>query len=225
MKLKLNSKNKILRQEFWWVLLIEMDFYILLRRSHWTVSFGSQAQYCGSYLIKCSKSSFHFISMRTFSVASDKIPNSKAFYPKREVLIHVIEKSWLQAQQGPGVQIRLSKVGFLTTLNTLLASFSGFLWWQNSSCDFELFYLICFMPRARESSLRQRTLPSASGKKKPFSFHHLRFCHEHILGPMMMARGMWHLPGFRLNPITWPRILRATEVEEMDYEERNSSAS
>ena len=56
--------------------------------------------------------------MRTFSGASDRIPNSKAFYPKREVLIRAIEKSCLQAQLGPGVQIRLNKAGFLTTLNT-----------------------------------------------------------------------------------------------------------
>lgn len=224
MKLKLNSKNKILRQEFWWVLLTEMDFYILLRRSHRIVSFGSQAEYCGSYLIKCSKSLFHVISMRTFSVASDRIPNSKAFYARREVLIRVTEKSWLQTQQGPGVQIRLSEAGFWTALSTarfilrILVVAKQFLrLWT--------FYLICFMPRARESALRQRTLPSASGKKKPFSFHHLRFCHEHILGPRMMARGMRRLPGFPLSPITWPRISRATEVDETDHGERDSSAS
>ena len=150
----------------------------------------------------------------------------KHFIQKREVFIRVIEKSWLQAQLGPGVQIRLNKLGFLTTLNTLLASFSGFLWWQNSSCNFEPFIWSASCPgRERESSLRHRILPSASGKKKPFSSHHLRFCHEYILGPTMMARGMWHLPGFSLNAITWPRILRATDVEEMDYEEINSSAS
>ena len=82
------------------------------------MSFGSQTQYCASYLIKCSKSLFHVISVRTFSVASDRIPNSKAFYVKREVLICVTEKSWLHPQQGPGVQIRLSEAGFWTALST-----------------------------------------------------------------------------------------------------------
>lgn len=93
----------------------------------------------------------------------------KYFIQKREVLIRVIEKSWLQAQLGPGVQIRLNKLGFLTTLNTLLASFSGFLWWQNSSCNFEPFIWSASCP-GQERELPQAQNFAISLRKKETIF-------------------------------------------------------
>lgn len=110
----------------------------------------------------------HLVSMRTFSGASDRIPNSKAFYPKREVLIRAIEKSCLQAQLGPGVQIRLL-AGFLTTLNTC---------WLHSqdSCGGKTvpatLNLLSDLHHAQgeRKLLRHRTLPSASGKKETIFF-------------------------------------------------------
>lgn len=88
-----------------------------------------------------------------------------------------------------------------------------------------ILYLICSTHRAKESSLGRELFQQPQEKRKPFSFHHLRFYHEYILGPMMVARGMWHLPGFSVNPLPWPHTLKATEEKEMDNEEGNSCGS
>ena len=51
-------------------------------------------------------------------------------------------------------------------LSTMLASLSGFFWWQNGSCSFEPYIWSAPCPGEREPPQQQR-VPAVSGEKEP----------------------------------------------------------
>lgn len=111
----------------------------------------------------------YFTPYQLFQLQVVENPTPKWFIKKR-ILIHVIEKFWLQAQLDPGAQIRSNKVGLSITLSTKLASLSRFLWWQNGSGNFEPCIQSTPWPGEGEEFSQQRTVPMASGKKIYFVF-------------------------------------------------------
>ena len=110
---------------------------------------------------------FTLYQLGPFQLQVIENPAPKYFIQKKEVLIHVSEKSWLQAQLDPGVQIRSNKVGFLTTLNTMLAQDSC----GGKIVPATLNPLSDLLHAQGERELpQQRTVPAASGKKENIFF-------------------------------------------------------
>lgn len=128
---------------------------------------------------------FTLYQLGPFQLQVIENPAPKYFIQKKEVLIHVSEKSWLQAQLDPGVQIRSNKVGFLTTLNTMLAQDSC----GGKIAPATLNPLSDLLHAQGERELPSRELcQQPQQKKKTFYFHHLRFCREYSLGPTTVAK-------------------------------------
>lgn len=110
---------------------------------------------------------FTLYQLGPFQLQVIENPAPKYFIQKKEVLIHVSEKSWLQAQLDPGVQIRSNKVGFLTTLNTMLAQDSC----GGKIAPATLNPLSDLLHAQGERELpQQRTVPAASAKKENIFF-------------------------------------------------------
>lgn len=112
----------------------------------------------------------YFTPYQLFQLQVVENPTPKWFIKKKRILIHVIEKFWLQAQLDSGAQIRSNKVGLSTTLSTKLASLSWFLWWQNGSCNFEPWIWSTSCPGRGKSSPSRELCQWPQEKKIYFVF-------------------------------------------------------